>query len=299
MTTIDDVFRKILGKFERWIDTFILMLPNFLLAIIVILLFYFLARILTRFFDKTLDRFSSNIAVNRLITSVFHFMVVIIGLFVALGILNLDKTVTSLLAGVGIAGLAIGLAFKDVAANFLAGIYMAIKSPVNMGDLIEYEDHYGRISQIGLRATVLTTLQGQDVVIPNRYLMENPYIHYTINKMRRIDLNVGISYGDNLDKVEEVTLEAINGIDFLKKDKPVDFYYQEFGSSSINFVIRYWVDFKKETDYLSALSEGIKRIKKAYDQNDITITFPIRTLDFGIKGGKTLSEMLKEVKSKE
>jgi small conductance mechanosensitive channel len=299
MTTIEEVIAKIMGKFENWIDTFILMLPNFFIAVIVLLLFYFVARLLTRGLDKTLDRFSSNIAVNRLISSIFHFVIVIIGLFVALGILNLDKTVTSLLAGVGIAGLAIGLAFKDVAANFLAGIYMAIKSPVNVGDLIEYEEHYGRISKIGLRATVLTTLQGQDVVIPNRYLMENPYVHYTINKIRRIDLNVGISYGDNLDKVEKVTLEAINGIEFLKKDKPVDFYYLEFGSSSINFVTRYWVNFKEETDYLKALSEGIRRIKKAYDQNDITITFPIRTLDFGIKGGKTLAEMLGEVRGDE
>ncbi len=105
-------------------------------------------------------------------------------------------------------------------------------------------------------------------------------------------MNVGISYGDDLEKVEEITLEAINRINYLDKDKPVDLYFLEFGNSSINFVVRYWVNYYKQTDYLKALSDGIKNIKKSYDNNNITIPFPIRTLDFGIKGGEKLSEMM-------
>ncbi len=78
----------------------------------------------------------------------------------------------------------------------------------------------------------------------------------------------------------------------------MDLYYQEFGDSSINFIIRYWVNFTKQTDYLQAMHDGIKNIKKAYDENDITIPFPIRTLDFGIKGGKTLDEVQMQVQNK-
>ncbi len=213
------------------------------------------------------------------------------GLFVALGILDLDKTVTSLLAGVGIIGLALGFAFKDALANFLSGIYITLKSTVNVGNIIKFGDHYGTVQAIGLRAIKMRTFQGQEVVIPNRKIFEDVYIHFTVYGERRIDLNVGVSYGDDLQKVEDLTLQAIKSIDFLMKDKPVDLYYQEFGNSSINFVVRYWVKFEKQTDYLRALHEGIKRIKSTYDENDITIPFPIRTLDFGIKGGKTLSEM--------
>lgn len=98
--------------------------------------------------------------------------------------------------------------------------------------------------------------------------------------------------GEDLQRVEDITLAAVKSIDYLRKDKPIDFYYQEFGNSSINFVVRYWVNFHKLTDYLRALSDGIKRIKVAYDKNNITIPFPIRTLDFGIKGGKTPGEVL-------
>lgn len=88
------------------------------------------------------------------------------GLFVALGIMDLDKTVTSLLAGVGIAGLAIGFAFKDAIANFLSGIYIAVKSTVNIGDIIEFGDHYGTVNSIGLRALKIKTFQGQEVGSP-------------------------------------------------------------------------------------------------------------------------------------
>ena len=137
-------------------------------------------------------------------------------------------------------------------------------------------------------------MQGQDVVIPNRLIMEKEYTHYTINRHRRIDLSVGISYGDDLEKAEKITLGAIKQVKELKSNKPVDLFYNEFGNSSINFMVRYWVNFNKETDYLGALSQGIKNIKKAYDENNITITFPIRTIDFGMKVGKTLADMIKE-----
>lgn len=295
MNYIDDAYNMIADKLGNWLDTIITMLPNFIVAIIVIFLFYGIARIVVAVLTKTLFRFSHNIAVNKLIASLTRITIMMAGLFVALGILELDKTVTSLLAGVGIMGLAVGFAFKDAISNFLSGIYITIKSTVNVGDIIEFGDHYGTVKAIGLRALKMTTFQGQEVVIPNRLIFEDVYIHYTVNRERRIDLHVGVSYGDDLQKVEELTLQAIKSIQYLKPNKPVDLYYQEFGNSSINFVVRYWVDFQKQTDYLKALSDGIKNIKATYDENDITIPFPIRTLDFGIKGGKTLEEMAMKI----
>lgn len=288
---LQNEFDKVVDKLSNWLGQLIVMLPNLVVAILLLILFYFIGKGLRNVLTGTLKRVSDNYTINNFLGTLLFVSMVVVGLFFALGVLQLDRTVTSLLAGVGIAGLAIGLAFKDIAANFLAGIYLAIKSPINDGDLIEYDEHYGTVKKIGLRALTMQTLQGQDIVIPNRFIMENAFIHYTINGVRRVDLAVGISYGDDLEKVQKVTLETINKLEHLK-GKPVDFYYTEFGSSSINFVVRYWVNFNKETDYLQAMSQGIIQLKKAFDQNDITITFPIRTLDFGIKGGEKLSEML-------
>ncbi len=294
LNNISDAYKLLIDKLEGWLNTAISMLPNFVIALGALLLIVFLGKLLRKVLRKTLWKISGNIAVNRLIESLVKIIFFIAGIFVALGIMNLDKTVTSLLAGVGIIGLALGFAFQDAASNFISGIYLAIRSPINVGDIIEVNDKFGTVKKIGLRATTILSFQGQDIVVPNRLIFEDSYTHYTINGEQRIDLEVGVSYGDDLQKVEDVTLEAINGLDFIKKEKPVDLYYSEFGNSSINFTIRYWVEMGHRRDYLKGLSEGVKAIKKAYDQNDITIPFPIRTLDFGIKGGEKLSEMWPE-----
>lgn len=291
MNYLDNAYQIITEKIGSWVNQAIAMLPNFVIAALVVIAFYIAARLIASLVSKTLSRFSGNVAIIKLVVSLTKIIIMTAALFIALGVLELEKTVTSLLAGVGIAGLAIGFAFKDTIANFLSGIYIAIKSTVNVGDIVKFGEHYGTVKSIGLRAVKIHTFQGQEVVIPNRLIFEDIYTHYTVNNERRIDLNVGISYGEDLQHVEDITLSAIKSIDYLQKNKPVDLYYLEFGDSSINFVIRYWVVFQKQTDYLRALSDGIKRIKKAYDENNITIPFPIRTLDFGIKGGKTLDQV--------
>jgi small conductance mechanosensitive channel len=291
-----EYYHKILDKLEGWLDSAVTMLPNFILAILITTLAYFIARYGRTLTTRIMHGISKNTAINKLIGSVAFIFLFVGGLFTALSILNLDQTVASLLAGAGIIGLAIGFAFKDIAANFLAGIYMAIKSPINVGDVLEYQDVFGIVKNIGLRASSIQTFQGQDVVVPNRLIIEEKYTHYTINRERRIDLDVGISYGDDLEKAEKVAIGAVKKIDYLKKDKPVDLFYLEFGDSAINFTIRYWITYNPGDGaaYYKALSQGIKNIKKAFEENDITITFPIRTLDFGIKGGTSLAEMLEE-----
>jgi small conductance mechanosensitive channel len=157
---------------------------------------------------------------------------------------------------------------------------------------VETNDVFGRVKGINLRTTDLETFQGQTVLIPNKQAFQNPIVNYSDKGYRRIDLVVGISYGDDLEKVSKVTFEAVKEIETLDESREVDLYFEEFGNSSINFVVRFWVRFAKQTDYLEARSESIMRIKAAYDRNDITIPFPIRTLDFGIKGGGKLSEIL-------
>ncbi|SMO45550.1 Conserved TM helix [Saccharicrinis carchari] len=284
----------VIDKVKSWVDTFVSMLPNFVVATLVMLATALVAKLIRRFVYKVMRRITKNEAINRLTSTVAVMVVFAFGFFIALRILNLDKTVTSLLAGLGIVGLALGFAFKDIAANFIAGIYLAIKSPINMNDIIKYQDAHGAVKKIGLRATTVKTFQGQDVIIPNRLIVQEKYTHYSINGERRVDLDVGVSYGDDLEKVEEVALTAIKKLSNLKKVKPVDLYFKEFGDSAIVFTVRYWVIYSPHNflEYLAALSQGIKNIKKAFDENDITITFPIRTIDFGIKGGKSLADIM-------
>ena len=141
------------------------------------------------------------------------------------------------------------------------------------------------------------SFQGQEVIIPNREVLQNPLINFSHNGTRRVDIDCGVAYGDDLEKVKRVVIDAVSKIENRQKEKDVEFFFKEFGGSSINFDVRFWIDFKGQKDFLAAQHEAIIKVKQAFDENDIMIPFPIRTLDFGIKGGEKLDAMLKSVKS--
>lgn len=286
------IYELVMGKVETWITKAIEMLPNLTMALLVLIIFYVLGRMVRKFVGKLLHKTTSNKTVIGLAKTVMGVLVIGIGVFFALSILNLDGTVTSLLAGAGIIGLALGFAFQDIAANFISGVLLSIRHPFGIGDIIESNDYYGTVDKLNLRNTVIRTPQGQIVYIPNKVVYENPFTNFTKRNERRVDLECGVSYGDDLEKAREVALKAMENVEGINQDKGIEFYYKEFGGSSINFVLRFWVDFKKNPDFLNPQSEAIIALTKAFDENDIMIPFPIRTLDFGIRGGEKLNAML-------
>ena len=288
---IQNAVTLITDKLETWLKEFIVLLPNLVVAIVVVLTFYLIAKLIRNVAHRVLGKVSRNQAVNNLILTIVYTGVVVIGFFIALEIMKWDGAVTSLLAGVGIVGLALGFAFQDIAANFIAGVIIAVSEPFRVGDILESGDNFGTVKDINLRTTVVTTFQGVDVIVPNKKLLDEVVINYTNTSDRRVDLSVGVSYGDNLQKVKDVTIAAVKTVNSIDSSRDVTLFYQEFGDSSINFVVRFWCRSARQLDFLQAQSDAIMAIKQAYDDNDIMIPFPIRTLDFGIKGGEKLSEM--------
>lgn len=287
-----DYLDILLEKLTEWGTQVISMLPNIGLAILVLLIFVFLGRISRRIIRKVLTRAYNNDELTNIIARIAYIAVLLGGAMAALSILHLDKTVTSLLAGAGIIGLALSFAFQDLAANFVSGFFMALRKPFEIGDVIEVEGYTGTVLTITLRSTEIMTFDGNEVIIPNRKLFENPLTNYYRTKTRRVDLDIGVSYAENLQEVEAITKTAIEGIPSLVEDREVLVIFQEFGDSSINLQVQYWVPYDNYSQYLVGISEGIKAVKKAYDKHNILIPFPIRTMDFGIKGGEKLSDML-------
>ncbi len=279
-------------KLETWAISIVKMIPNLGLALLVLIGFIVGAKLIRKGFVKLLGKTYENTEMTKILSRILYIAIIAAGAMTALSILHLDKTVTSVLAGVGIVGLALGFAFQDMAANFVSGFMMAAKKPFEIGDVIEIEGFKGTVINIALRSTELMTLEGNEVVIPNRLLYENPLINYYRTKERRIQLGVGVSYGDDLELVQRITEEAIEKVPNYIKEKDIQVIFTEFGDSSINLEVRYWVPYETYYEYLQGLSNGIMEIKKAYDANDIMIPFPIRTLDFGIKGGEKLSEVM-------
>ncbi len=259
-------------------------------ALLVLLLFAVVARYTRKLVRRLLDRFSHNAQVNDVIAVGVYLVVMLAGLFAALGVLNLQKTVTSLLAGAGIAGLAIGLAFRATAENLIAGVGLSVQEQFENGDIIEASGYMGIVEQVNLRATVLRTFEGQRVIIPNNSVYGGPIVNYTQLGQRRVDLDVGVAYDTDLEKARRVAIGAVESVDQCDTRRPVECFYKAFGESSINFVIRFWVPYPGQNQYFEARSQAVMRIKKAFDEAGITIPFPIRTLDFGPIGGTTLSE---------
>ena len=288
----EKAYELLVGKLSAWLDSAIQMLPNFVIALVVLIIFYAIGKIVKKSVNKILKSVTSNKTIINLLESILSFAVLAIGVFIALSILNLDGAVTSLLAGAGVIGLALGFAFQDIASNFISGIILSIRHPFGIGDIIETNDYFGTVDKLNLRNTILISPQGQTVYIPNKILFESPLENYTKTGKRRIDLDCGISYGDDLEKVKRVSLEAIRKLDILDTERTVQFFYKEFGDSSINFNVRFWIDYKAQGDYFEAQSQAIMNLKQAFDDNDIMIPFPIRTLDFGIRGGEKLNTML-------
>ncbi|RYZ77699.1 MAG: mechanosensitive ion channel [Proteobacteria bacterium] len=279
-------------KLSSWTATAVAMLPNLLVATLVMLGFWLASRLVSKVVRNLLSHTSESPTVTRLIVTFARMFILFFGLFTTLGILNLDKTVASLLAGAGVIGLAIGFAFQEIAANFFSGILIALRKPFREDDIVQVDSYFGTVSQITLRTTNLRSPDGLEILIPNKDMFTKAVTNYTRTPDRRVDLEVGVSYGDDLRKVEKVVRDAVDKIPGRLPNKEIDFFFKAFGDSSITFQVRIWIDFHKQTDYLSALHNMIVAIKEAFDANDISIPFPIRTLDFGIKGGVTLTDSM-------
>ncbi len=225
---------------SAWAATFVTLIPNFILAIIILVIGILIAKLLRRILLRLFTRFKTNQAITSLISSVFYIGMIAIVIFIALSVLKLDKAVTSILAGAGILGLAMAFAFQDIATNFMSGIFLSFRKPINIGDIVQIKDYMGKVEAITLRDSVIRTFQGQMVIIPNKEVFQNPIQNYSLLGVRRMDLDVGISYAEDLEKVKAVTLNAVQGLPVMATGYATSFYYTAFNDSSITFTLRIW-----------------------------------------------------------
>ncbi len=288
-----DAFNALLDKLSGWLDAFVVMLPNVVAALLVMLGFGIGARFVQRVVTRVFGRISDNVAICNLLGSLARVATVVLGLFIALGLLQLDKTVTSLLAGVGVIGLALGFAFQDIAANLMSGVFMALRRPFAVGDMIEVDGACGIVDRIELRATTITTLSGLSQIIPNKDVFQNKILNFTKTCERRVELPVGVAYSDDLELAMDTAKRALAAVELRDESRDVAVYCTDFGDSSINLVAHFWLQKPDERSHLRARSDAIVRIKRAFDEAGLTIPFPIRTLDFGAGavGGRRVDEM--------
>jgi small conductance mechanosensitive channel len=274
---------------DKWQLSILDFIPKIFLAIFIIVVFYFIAKLLRSLYLKFYPKvFKKQNDITKVISEVVYFLFLLSGIFLALEVLGLESILTKLLAGAGIIGVIAGFAFKDIASNAFAGILLNIQRPFGINDWVEIDANFGTIKEVGLITTSIKTISGQEVFVPNQLIYNNTFINYSTFNKRRVILKSGVSYGDDLEHVKEVTLDELKKINSLLKDEVIDFYFTSIGSSTYNFEVRFWIKFSHQKDYLSAMNETIIRVKKRFEKENISIAYSVTTLDFGVKGGTNI-----------
>ena len=210
--------------------------------------------------DVTLRRFIGNLARMLLM------------LFVIIAAINqLGVQTASLIALLGAAGLAVGLALQGSLSNFAAGVLIVLFRPYKVGDWIEGGGVSGAVEEVQILTTVLKTGDNKRVIVPNSQIMGTTITNYSANDTRRIDLVIGVSYGDDIDKVRKELQALVAADDRILDDPAVTIAVSELADSSVNFVVRPWV---KTADYWGVYFDLTEAIKKRFDEVGISIPFP-------------------------
>ena len=276
-----EAWNKMLDKLNSWLDAFIINLPNIIIAIVVFLIVVIISRYLSKIIAKLLNRTSLQRSMKNLIAKMVSIVVIIIGLFLILGILDLSKTLNTILTGAGIAGLAVGLALQGALANTYSGIILSYIKKIKFGDWIESNGYEGEILDIDLRMVTIKQVDNNLVYIPNKMVIENPIKNFSTTSQSRVILGCGVGYESDLRFVKKLVIDTIvSKFDVVEEKEEVLFLWKEFGDSSINFELRFWIDSTSALEVAKAQSEAMMFIKEVFDENDINIPFPIRTLDF-------------------
>ena len=192
--------------------------------------------------------------------------------FVIIAAINqLGVQTTSMIAVVGAAGLAVGLALQGSLANFAAGVLIVMFRPYRVGDFVEAAGISGVVMQVQILTTILKTGDNKQIVVPNGQIMGSIITNYSANDTRRVDMTVGVSYDDDLDKVRSTIQELVDADDRILKDPECLIAVSELADSSVNFTVRPWV---KTADYWGVMFGMTEAIKKRFDKEGISFPFP-------------------------
>lgn len=270
---------KILAEqMDQILRSMIEMIPQLLIALVIILITFGLSRLVRLVLRRSLARSRLRPSLKSLFALLSSILVWTVGLMLAALVLFPNLTPTKLLAGLGIGSVAIGFAFKDILENFLAGIIILWRREMRIGDYIISGDIEGFVEDILVRETHIRCSDGQLVIVPNSNLFKNPLWIVTDRMQRRVSIQCGVAYSEDIDAARQVIRDAVEQCQGVITDpNPVQVFASEFGDSSINFEVSWWTG-SKPVEERKSRDSVVAAIKRALDDAGIEIPFPYRTL---------------------
>lgn len=260
---------------EQLVVDFLTLLPNLIAALVVFAIGIYLASVVRRLVRKALQRRTDNHQPIALLSQLAYWLVVI--LVAAISLQMVGFNLTAFLAGLGIVGITIGFALQDVSKNFIAGLLMLIQQPFEIGEFIEVSGYAGKVEMIDLRATQVRTVDGKLVLIPNGEVMISPITNFSRADSRRVEINTGVAYESDPERVRQTALEAISAVPGILSDPAPDAIFQNFGNTTFDMSIYFWID-TNQTNVLAAKDAGLNEIKQAFEQAEIDMPLPAQTV---------------------
>jgi small-conductance mechanosensitive channel len=278
ISSFSDFTTYLLERFESYLTGALALAPKLIIAVLVLLLTWLVARAVRFVAGWITHRAHARESLTDLAKTLGGVLVWLFGIFAALAVIFPSINPSSLLAGLGVGGIVIGIAFQDIFKNFMAGVLILARKTMSIGDYISSNEVEGRIERITLRDTYLRRVDNELVLVPNAYLFENPVRVWTDASHRRYDIVVGVAYGEDVSEARGVIEKAVSGLGFGSSRKP-QVFAAEFADSSINFNVRWWAE-PEPLDMHRSRDQVVQAIKEALDGAEIEIPFPYRTLTF-------------------
>ncbi|MCQ3829585.1 mechanosensitive ion channel family protein [Microbulbifer elongatus] len=268
---VDADLTEAIGQVDSWVDGAVKLLPNFAVALVVLIVFYGIGALLKFLIRRHLKRRDrSNL--GDVLGGLVKWGVTLVGLLLAATIVMPSLKPGDLIAGLGVGSVAIGFAFKDILQNWLAGLLILIRQPFEVGDQIQVSDYEGTVKRIETRATVINTYDGQRVMIPNSDIYTNAILVKTARAFRRSDYEIGIGYSDNISEACDVILQTLRGIDGIEKKPAPEALPWELDASWVTIRARWWTN-SRQTDVTHVRARVIEAVKEALDEAGIDMPF--------------------------
>ena len=264
---------------NRMVDDFLATLPRLVLALIIVALFFVVARVVRTLVRRYATRRNGHRTLEIAIGRLAQAGILLVGLLIAVTAAFPSFTPANLISTLGIGGIAIGFAFKDIFQNFLAGILILITKPFRVGDQIIYGRYEGTVEDIQTRATYIRSYDGRRVIIPNGELYTNSVTVNTAFPQRRWEYDIGIGYGDDVDQAREIVLRILREAESISPDPKADVIVVDLADYSVKLRARWWTD-SRIADGLNAQHVVLSRVKKELLAAGIDLPFPTRQILF-------------------
>jgi small conductance mechanosensitive channel len=239
------------------------------MALVIFFIGRFVVKILIKILRAVLKKSKMDAMLVDFIASIANAILLLFVIIAAIDQLGVDTT--SLIALIGAAGLAVGLAMQKSLQNFAAGVMLIVFRPFKTGDFVEAAGTSGVVESISIFTTIMRTGDNREIIIPNGAIYDGTIINYSARDTRRIDMVFGIGYGDDIKKAKEILLTIIKSDERVLEEPEPLIAVAELADSSVNFNVRPWVN---SADYWAVRFDLTEKIKIAFDENGISIPFP-------------------------